>query len=58
MVDNLTTAKNNITIQPAINTGNFVFIIENGSTSDHAGAPASLFSNGSSLRGTLVYESV
>ena len=56
MVDNLTTATNNMTIQATINSSTFILIGGNGSTSAHVGAAASLFSSGSSFRGTLVYE--
>ncbi len=56
MVDNLTTATNNMTIQATINSSTFILIGGNGSTGDHVGAAASLFSSGSSFRGTLVYE--
>jgi hypothetical protein len=56
LLDNLSTATNNITFQAATNTTTGDFIGGNGSTSSHTGLPTSVLGSGTmECRGTVTY---
>ena len=55
MMDNLSTAYNNVVIQPSVGSSSAIFIVNNLSTSTHSGMQASNFTASTSVRATIIY---